>query len=89
MPKKVPAEFGRIIEPKPGNVVEIEFEGDATGTVWVMLSRDELKRLTYDDDDVTAEEMLHAASSGLDDTEGWGAPDMEVYDNIESAPPPL
>lgn len=87
MAKKIPAELSKIIDPQPGNVVELEFEGDASGTVWVMLTRDRLKQLMYDDDDLSTDEMLAAATQGLDDPEGWGAAGMEVYDDTQPDPP--
>ena len=55
--------------------------------MWVIFTRDQLKQLVYDDDDVSAEEMLAAAAQGLDDPEGWGAPGMEVYDDTQPDSP--
>jgi hypothetical protein len=87
MAKKLPAEIGKLIQPQPGRVAEFEFEGDASNTIWVMMTREQMKQIVYDDDELSSNEMLASAATALDDPEGWGAPGMEVYDDIEADPP--
>jgi hypothetical protein len=41
-----------------------------------------VEKLDYDDSEWTEEEMLAAASQQLNDPEGWGAPGMEIYDQL-------
>ena len=45
-------------------------------------AREELQKLVYDDGEWTAEEMRAAGRDQLDDPEGWGAPGMEIYDEL-------
>jgi hypothetical protein len=45
-------------------------------------ARQELQKLVYDDSEWTAEEMRAAVKPWLDDPEGWGAPGMEIYDEL-------
>lgn len=41
-----------------------------------------VEKLEYDDSEWTEEEMLAAAAEQLNDPEGWGAPGMEIYDQL-------
>lgn len=73
-------ELRKALRESGGNPVEVE--DDQTSTVYVMVTREEFQRKyqpAYDDSELSPEEMLAAASSGLDDVEGWGAPGMEDY----------
>ena len=45
-------------------------------------ARQELQKLIYDDSEWTAEEMRAVTKRWLDDPEGWGAPGMEIYDEL-------
>lgn len=45
-------------------------------------AREELQKLVYDDSELTEAEMLATAAEQLNDPEGWGAPGMEVYDQL-------
>ncbi len=41
-----------------------------------------VEKLEYDDSEWTEEEMRAAGRDQLDDPEGWGAPGMEIYDEL-------
>jgi hypothetical protein len=45
-------------------------------------ARKELQKVTYDDSEWTAVEMRAVAERWLEDPEGWGAPGMEIYDEM-------
>jgi hypothetical protein len=45
-------------------------------------ARQQLQKLIYDDSDWTADEMRTVTTQWLDDPEGWGAPGMEIYDEL-------
>ena len=45
-------------------------------------ARQELQKLVYDDSEWTAEEMRAVVKPWFDDPEGWGAPGMEIYDEL-------
>jgi hypothetical protein len=63
---------------------EVEVQ-DAHGIPLVVMTvdaREKLEKLVYDDSEWSEQEMLAAASQQLDDPEGWGAPGMEVYDEL-------
>jgi len=45
-------------------------------------ARRELHKLVYDDSEWTEQEMLSVATQQLSDPEGWGAPGMEIYDEL-------
>ncbi|MDZ4657983.1 MAG: hypothetical protein SH868_10445 [Bythopirellula sp.] len=45
-------------------------------------ARQKLQNLVYDDSEWTAEEMRAGVAGWLDDPEGWGAPGMEAYDEL-------
>jgi hypothetical protein len=47
-------------------------------------AREELRKLIYDNSEWTPEEMRAVAEQWLEDPEGWGAPGMEVYDEMYS-----
>src|SRR3990170_3609607 len=58
---------------------------DSHGVPVVLMTvdaRQELQKLVYDDSEWTAEEMRAAGRDQLDDPEGWGAPGMEIYDEL-------
>jgi hypothetical protein len=48
---------------------------------------EEMRKVLYDDSQVSADEMLAAAEAGNSGPEGWDAPGMEVYDKPDYAPP--
>jgi len=53
---------------------------DAAGKVYFVMTRQQFQKYVYDDSELTADEMLAAAASQLDDPEGWDAPGMDEYD---------
>ena len=58
---------------------------DAYGLPVVLMTvdaRQELQKLVYDDSELTEQEMRAAGRDQLDDPEGWGAPGMEIYDEL-------
>ena len=58
---------------------------DAYGLPVVLMTvdaRQELHKLVYDDSELTEQEMRAAGRDQLDDPEGWGAPGMEIYDEL-------
>ena len=63
---------------------ELQVE-DTQGVPIVLMTvdaRQELQKVVYDDSDLTEDEMLDVAAKQLDDPEGWGAPSMEIYDQL-------
>ena len=61
---------------------ELQVE-DARGVPIVLMTvdaRQQLGQVVYDDSEWSAEEMMAVVAQQLDDPEGWGHPDMEVYD---------
>lgn len=63
---------------------------DAHGLPLVLMTvaaRDQLHKVIYDDSDLTEKEMMALGADQLGDPEGWGAPDMEVYDTMEETDP--
>ena len=46
-------------------------------------ARQQLQKLTYDDSEWTTEEMRAGVAGWLNDPEGWGAPGMEAYDELD------
>jgi len=62
----------------------LEIRDDQTDTLYVLMTHDQFQKLAYDDSDLTGEEMIAAAAAALNDPEGWGAPGMEVYDQLDS-----
>ena len=66
------------------NAGELTVE-DAHGFPVVLMTvgaREELQKHVYDANDLTAEEMRAAGRDQLTDPEGWGAPGMEIYDEL-------
>ena len=59
---------------------------DAAGRVYFVMTGQQFQKYVYDDSELTADEMLAAASSQLDDPEGWGAAGMDSYDQDDSEP---
>ena len=58
---------------------------DVQGIAMVLMTvdaRQELHRVAYDEGEWTEEEMLSVAARQLVDSEGWGAPEMEIYDEL-------
>lgn len=58
---------------------------DSSGMPVVLMTveaHQKLKEPIYDDSEWTEEEMRAAAADLLDDPEGWGAPGMEIYDDL-------
>jgi len=51
------------------------------------MTRQEFKRLIYDDSDLTDGEMMAAAGHLFNDPDGWGAPEMDVYDEQDDSSP--
>jgi hypothetical protein len=63
---------------------ELQVE-DTSGMPVVLMTfeaREKLKELIYDDSEWTEEDLRSAAANLLNDPEGWGAPGMEIYDEI-------
>ena len=63
---------------------ELQVE-DSHGIPLVVMTVDvrrELHKVVYDDSEWTDQEMLAIAAKQLDDPEGWGAPGMEIYDQL-------
>ncbi len=61
---------------------------DTQGVPLVLMTvdaRGQLHRLVGDD--MSDAEMMAMGSEQLDDSEGWGAPGMEVYDTMEGTDP--
>lgn len=70
---------------------ELQIE-DADGTPLVLMTLAARKRLhnaVYDDSAWSAEEQLSVLSSDLSDPEGWGASEMDVYDELYANDPDL
>lgn len=82
MTLKITDEIRTAIGQQPGRPVELR--DDETNTFYVLMTREQFQQLVYDDSDLTPDEMMAAAAQSLDDPEGWGAPDMEVYDTETS-----
>lgn len=68
----------KALERSAGNPVEIQDEH--TQQDYVLMSRDDFRRLVYDDSELEPREMLAAAGEAIDDSEGWGAAGMNDYD---------
>jgi hypothetical protein len=66
---------------KEGELQVEDIHGDPV-VLMTVDAREELKKLNYDDYAWTAEEMRSVAQRWLEDPEGWGAPGMEVYDEL-------
>jgi hypothetical protein len=64
-----------------GRPVEVT---NAAGHVFVVMTQTQFRQHVYDDDDLSDEEMVAAASLALDDPDGWGAPGMDEYDQEDS-----
>jgi hypothetical protein len=65
---------------------EVQVE-DTRGVPIVLMTvdaRQQLGKLAYDDGDWTTDEMRATTAQWLDDPEGWGAPGMEDYDELNS-----
>ena len=45
-------------------------------------ARQELQKVVYDDSEWTEAELRAAGRDQLNDPEGWGAPGMEIYDEL-------
>ena len=81
MTPKLTKEIRDALQQNAGMPLDVEAEDDPTHQVYVVMTRQEFKRLIYDDSDLTADEMLAAAAQGIDDPDGWGASELDVYDN--------
>jgi len=57
---------------------------DAAGRVYFVMTSQQFQKYVYDDSDLNSGEMLAAATSQLDDPEGWGAAGMDAYDQDDS-----
>lgn len=57
--------------------------------VMTVTAREELQKHVYDDGDLSAEEMSAVAARWLNDPQGWGAPEMDVYDQLYGDDTPL
>jgi hypothetical protein len=62
----------------------VEIQDTPTLQVYVVMTRQEFRRLVYDDSDLTAEEMQAAPGQALADPEGWDAPGMKDYDRLDA-----
>lgn len=85
MNAKLTDELRQAMQQQPDRPLEIR--DDQTNTLYVLMTRDQFQKLVYDDSELTGDEMLAAAAAGLDDPEGWGAPGMEVYDQLDLQSP--
>lgn len=65
----------------------LRVEDEDTNTQYVIVQMEVFERMqraiSYDDSDLTSEEMRAAAQLMLEDPEGWGAPGMEIYDTYK------
>lgn len=59
---------------------------DAAGKVYFVMTGQQFQKYVYDDSELTADEMLAAATAHLDDPEGWGAPGMDQYNQDDPEP---
>lgn len=63
---------------------------DTHGVPLVLMTidaRDQLHKVVYDDRDITDKEMMAMGTDQLNDPEGWGAPNMDVYDTMKGIDP--
>jgi hypothetical protein len=61
---------------------------DAAGKVYVVMTSQQFQKFIYDDTELSADEMLAAAALHLNDSEGWGAPSMDAYNQEDSEATP-
>lgn len=66
-----------------GGLLRLE---DAEGAVYYVLTSQQFQQYVYDDSELTADEMIAAAATGLGDPEGWGASGMNDYDQDDHEP---
>lgn len=59
---------------------------DAAGRIYFVMTGQQFQKYVYDDSELTPEEMVAAASSQLEDPEGWGAAGMDSYDPDDTEP---
>ena len=63
---------------------------DAQGVPLVLMTvdaRDQLSKAMYDDSEFTEAELKAQGAELLQDSEGWGAADMDVYDTMDGIKP--
>lgn len=53
---------------------------DAAGKVYIVMTPQQFQKYIYDDSELTPDEMVAAAAVHLDDHEGWGAADIDFFD---------
>lgn len=84
MTPKLIEELRDALQDNAGKPTEIE---DAqTHQVYVLMTRDEFRRLVYDDSDVTEEEMLAIAEAAFADLEGWEGTEREHSGTDQAGP---
>ena len=60
--------------------LRVESNNGVPLVVMTVGARDDLQKLAYDSGERTEAEMMAAGADQLRDPEGWGTPDMDVYD---------
>jgi hypothetical protein len=77
MTPKLTNELRDAVQQNAGKAVEVE---DDQQRLYVLMTRQEFERVVYDDSDLTEDEMRAAAAQGLVAESGWGAADLDAYD---------
>jgi hypothetical protein len=62
--------------------LQVEVSHGAPVVLMTVDARRKLQTLVYDDSEWSETEMRAVAQRWLDDPEGWGAPGMEIYDQL-------
>ena len=88
MTPKLSEDLAKALDEQGG---KLTLQHPVTGQPVVLIIRqrldDEMKKILYDDSELSADEMMAAAAVANAGPEGWDAPGMEVYDGPEFAPP--
>ncbi len=85
MTPKLTKELYDALQKNAGKPLDVQAEGDPTHQVYVVMTRQEFKRLIYGDSDLTADEMMAATAHLFNDPDGWGDPAMDVYDEQDDS----
>ena len=80
---KITEEIAEAVEQQPSRPLLVT---DAAGKVYYVMTDQTFSQYVYDDSELTTDEMIAAAASGLDDPEGWGAAGMDDYDQDDTGP---
>jgi hypothetical protein len=70
-----------------GVEVEVQQHAGAKFVLMTVEGYEQLRRLAYDDSDLTPDEMLAAASWAIADSDGWDAEGMSDYDQTDATTP--